>query len=124
MKHAEPGLQQRLRLELDSTRKNSRGHRRFRDNLRQEVAKYALEEFSQGIAYSQTARSLGVSGNSICLWVNNFRKSECSEGREEMLAVEIAKDEALFTLEGPGGFRVTGVSAKELATIMLAVNAG
>jgi len=111
---------QTLRQRIDSTSRNGRGRRRFSAELRREVVAATVAEVSQGIPLRVVAGKLGIGDSLLSRWVAAGGQPPAPRG---LRAVEVVDEPRTFTLMGPGGFRVDGLSAEDLATLMLAADA-
>ena len=110
---------QTLRHRIDSTSRNGRGRRRFSAELRREIVAATVAEVGQGIPLRVVAGKLGIGDSLLSRWVAANRQAP-SRG---LKAVQVVDEPRTFTLIGPGGFRVDGLSADDLAALMLATDA-
>lgn len=87
----------------------------FPETLRQRLIRYAVERWKAGVSVRTVAAELGVSGHTLSYW-----KAQAMGLPEKVRPVKVIEPVAqvkAYSLSGPSGTRVDGVSLDELAEL-------
>lgn len=117
-----------LRERIEQSSKTKAGRRAYRAELRDDIAELALAWTSGGNTWSELARRLGISRETLKCWMRS--RTGDAQGNARMRPVRVLDTEAApagpravtHSLLLPSGARIEGLTMDELITLARALS--
>lgn len=110
--------QRRLKQRMAATPKDANGHRRFDEELREELVRYARSRITKGATQHAVAIELGIGSRLLWRWLQRDR-SPVREVVVEEVAQRRAQGDRRLVLRG--GVEIVGLDLDELIAIARAL---